>query len=76
MTHSAPATGVDGQADRFPQDMQQLRKLVMTELTALLESQTRTRIFASTISNQILREHGAMLAELGASLDRVATAMR
>ncbi|MCQ8182264.1 bifunctional diguanylate cyclase/phosphodiesterase [Methylomonas sp. SURF-1] len=57
--------------DRFPQDMQQLRKLVIAELTALLESQTRTRIFASSISNQILREHGAMLAEIRASLDLV-----
>ena len=56
---------------RFPQDINQLRQLVMTELTALLESQTRTRIFASTISKQITREHNAMLADLGNSLDLV-----
>ncbi len=57
--------------EQFPQDIPQLRQHVISELTSLLESQTRTRIFASTISKQILREHGDMLAELGNSSELV-----
>ena len=68
--HQAPAADAAlAIPEQFPQDIPQLRQHVIGELTSLLESQTRTRIFASTISKQILREHGDILAELANSAD-------
>lgn len=58
---SADPTGTE---DLYLRDIEALRKHIMAELTALLEGQTRTRIFASSISQMIMREHGAMLTEL------------
>ncbi|MGZ4959482.1 MAG: putative bifunctional diguanylate cyclase/phosphodiesterase [Methylomonas sp.] len=55
--------------DIYPRDIEALRQHIMTELTVLLEGQTRTRIFASSISQMILREHGDMLAELQRHID-------
>jgi diguanylate cyclase (GGDEF)-like protein len=52
------------QQDQYPQDIEQLRQHLMVQLTTLLESQTRTRIFASSISKLITRIHGEMLNDL------------
>lgn len=51
-------------SDSYPQDIEQLRKHLMGQLTTLLESQTRTRIFASSISKLINRVHGEMVNDL------------
>lgn len=57
--------------EQYPQDIEQLRQQLMAELTTLLESQTRTRIFASSISKLITREHGEMLNGLMKGLDLI-----
>lgn len=53
----------------FPRDIDELRQQIMGELTALLEGQTRTRIFAESISRMIMREHGEVLADMRRHLD-------
>ncbi len=53
----------------YPQDIEQLRQHLMAELTTLLESQTRTRIFASSISKLVAREHSEMIDDLNKGFD-------
>lgn len=55
--------------NRYPQDIEQLRKRLMGQLTTLLESQTRTRIFASAISKLINRVHGEMMNTLNSGME-------
>lgn len=47
-----------------PGDLEKLRREVMGQMSVLLENQTRTNVFASTISSMIERVHGEMLAKL------------
>lgn len=53
----------------YPQDIDELRQHLMGQLTTLLENQTRTRVFASSISQLITRMHAQMLTNLRNSID-------
>jgi diguanylate cyclase (GGDEF)-like protein len=50
--------------NNFPNDIAQLRQQLMNQMTTLLESQSRTRLFASSISALIRRVHAELLTEL------------
>ncbi|MGR8934217.1 MAG: putative bifunctional diguanylate cyclase/phosphodiesterase [Gammaproteobacteria bacterium] len=55
----------------YPHHISDLREGLMKQLTALLESQTRTRIFATSVSSLVKRVHGEILGQFNQSLDRI-----
>ncbi len=56
--------------ESFPQDINQLRHHIMEQLTTVLEGQTRTRIFASSIIKMISRVHSEILNTLDGCMAR------
>lgn len=58
----------------MPAQLETLRRQVMAQLTALLESQTRTHLFSHTIRDMVERVHAEIIAELGARVDMQAGA--
>lgn len=55
----------------YPQHIENLRRQLMQQLSALMGNQTRTRTFASSISALIRRDHAAVIADLEDSLGRI-----
>lgn len=55
----------------YPHHISDLRERLMQQLTALLESQTRTRIFATSVSGLVKRVHTEILGQFKQSLGRI-----
>ncbi|PKM33197.1 MAG: GGDEF-domain containing protein, partial [Gammaproteobacteria bacterium HGW-Gammaproteobacteria-10] len=58
-------------APAYPDHIEDLRVRLMNQLFSLLESQTRTRSFASSISALVRRVHGEILANFEQVLARI-----
>jgi len=54
----------------YPQDLAHLQQHFISQMTALLENQTRTRTFAHSISELITRIHGELINDLKAGFEQ------